>query len=214
MTSLNGTVRECLQGSVEAFLTLDREMRPRLVGSLQSRGATHSEAEDVAADVLNECHQPGEKSLLNRFNGKREFESWLLRVAINRFIDRQRRQTFFNQDGLETTGAHELGEAPPEQPDATLRRIVRKALAESFAACDSQSRVLLWLTYAHQVKQARLAEAWGWSEAKLSRTLTASRDDIRQRTLSAVKRLEPGLTLLWEDIIDVCAEGQESLFAA
>jgi len=62
------------------------------------------------------------------------------------------------------------------------------------------------------VKQSRLAEAWGWSEAKLSRTLTVSRDGIRQRTLSAVKRLEPGLTLFWEDIIGVCSEGQESLF--
>ena len=211
MTSLNGTVRECLQGDVEAFLTLDREMRPKLVGSLQSRGATPSEAEDVAADVLNDCRQPGEKSLLNRFNVKREFESWLLRVCINRFIDRQRRQALFKQEGLEA-GAREPGQEPSEPPDAILRQIVRKALADSFAACDPQSRVLLWLTYAYEVKQSRLAEAWGWSEAKLSRTLTVSRDGIRQRTLSAVKRLEPGLTLFWEDIIGVCSEGQESLF--
>jgi RNA polymerase sigma factor (sigma-70 family) len=213
MTSLNGIVRECLQGSVEAYLALDREMRPRLVGSLQNRGATASQAEDVAADVLSECCLPGEKSLLNRFDGKREFESWLLRVGINRFIDRQRRQGLFQQEGTEN-GAVERGYSSSERPDAILRGIVRKALAESFAACEPQVRVLLWLTYASEVKQSRLARAWGWSESKLSRTLTTGRDAIRERTLRAINQLEPGLKIIWEDVLEVCADGQETLLAS
>lgn len=213
MASLNGIVRECLHGSVEAYQALDREMRPRLVGSLQNRGATPSQAEDIAADVLGECSQPGEKSLLRRFDGKREFESWLLRVGINRLIDRQRRQVLFQQEGLEN-GSPEGAYSTSEQPDAILRGIVRKALAESFAACEPQVRVLLWLTYAFEVKQTRLAKVWDWSESKLSRTLTSGRDAVRERTLRAINEREPGLTILWEDVVAICAEGQESLFAS
>jgi RNA polymerase sigma factor (sigma-70 family) len=211
MASLNGIVRECLDGSVQAYLTLDREMRPRLVASLQNRGATPSLAEDIAADVLSECSLPGEKSLLNRFNGKREFESWLLRVGINRLIDRQRRQGLFQQDGLEND-AHDKEGATPEQPDATLHRIIRKALADAFASCDPQVRVLLWLTYAYEVKQSKLARIWGWSESKLSRTLSSSCEAIRERTLNAIKQLEPGLTIMWEDVVDVCDEGKKAFF--
>ena len=210
MERLNDIVAECLRGSEQAPLALEREMRPRLVASLQNRGATPSQAEEIAADVLGECFISGEKCLLRRFSPKREFDSWLLRVAINRLIDKQRRQNFVQQIDVENRPLENSISTPA--PDADLRRIVKKALTDSFAACDPQVRVLLWLSYAFQVKQTRLARAWGWSESKLSRTLTANCEAIRENTLKKIRQIEPGLALLWEDVIDVCDEAQEGLF--
>jgi RNA polymerase sigma factor (sigma-70 family) len=211
MASLSVTVSECLRGSVEALLTLDKEMRPRLVASLQNRGAEASQAEEIAADVLSECARPGESSLLNRFHGNREFESWLLRVAINRLIDRQRRLALYKHESFDHS-KHEPASPPLTDSDAALRKIARKALVEAFASCEAQVRVLLWLVYAFNVKQSRMAAAWGWSESRVSRTLTAGGETIRLRTLRAVHQMEPGLTLEWEDIVGVCADDEENLF--
>jgi RNA polymerase sigma factor (sigma-70 family) len=212
MALLSSVVDDCLRGSVEAHLALDREMRPRLEACLKGRGATNAVAEEISADVLSECFLRGEDSLLHRYHGKREFEGWLLRVAINRLIDRQRRQLLIQRKNLE--GAPEGMEFLPDHPDAVLARIIQKALAEAFAGCEPQVRVLLWLAYAFEVKQSRLAAAWDWSESKLSRTLTSSCEAIRERTLSAIHEIEPGLVILWEDVVDVCADDVRTFFKA
>ncbi len=208
--SLNGLVRECLRGSSEAFRALDQEMRSRLIGSLQNRGASYALAEEIAADLLSDCSLPGERSLLNRFEGKGEFRGWLLRVAINRLIDRQRRRVLIREQYPdEEIAVPIIDEAPP---DRALRDIVRSALKKAFVACDPQVRVLLWLTFAFGVKQCRLADAWGWSEAKISRKLSLGCDVIREQTLSIIQTLEPGLTLEWDDVIGVCAEMKAGSF--
>ena len=44
----------------------------------------------------------------------------------------------------------------------------------------------------------------GWSEAKVSRTLSKAMDQIRAETLKEVKQREPMLTLTWQDFQDLC----------
>jgi RNA polymerase sigma factor (sigma-70 family) len=187
-------------------------MRPRLVASLKNRGATTAVAEELAADVLGECFVSGEGCLLNRYNGSREFESWLLRVAINRLIDSQRRHLLFQRKGVDHLHQEASFATATESPDAALSQLIQKALAEAFASFEPQIRVLLWLAYAFEVKQSRLATAWGWSESKLSRTLTSSCESIRIKTLRAINQREPGLVILWEDVVEVCADDLKSLF--
>jgi RNA polymerase sigma factor (sigma-70 family) len=211
MASLSLIIGECRQGSAEAYLQLDREMRPRLIASLRCRGASPALAEDLTADVLSECSLPGDRSLLCQYTGKHEFESWLMRVCINRLIDRQRHVAVVQRTSLEEL-PYEMPNPVHERPDGSLRRIVHQALGEAFASCDAQVRVLLWLVYGFEVKQSRLAAAWGWSESRISRTLSAGGETIRQRTLRRVAQIEPGLTLLWEDIVGVCGEESDSLF--
>ena len=213
MPSLNGIVRDCLLGSADARVALDREMRPLLKASLMSRGATASHAEVLAAVVLSDCFLPGEQSLLSRFDGNRDFGSWLSRVAINRFLDELHIEKLLSRGGHDPDLA-EKGNPVKDQFAILLRDIVRKALAEALASREPQVRVILWLTYVHNVKQSRLAQVWGWSESELSQTISSNLDALRDKTLSAILRIDPSLPILWEDVVDACADGEASLISS
>lgn len=190
--------------SSEFLEVLQRDIRPRMIASLKSRGASEVMAEDVASDILAECLVDAEANLLRRFQGSEGLDNWLLRVAINRLITLQRRERFFTPLGsaLETEPA-EQSEPGLESP---LGDLVTRALREAIASLPPAQRVLLWMRHAYGVPQNRLCVCWRCHPSKLSRMLAAARDEVRDRTLAAIRREEPGLLLNWEDIAGVCAD--------
>ena len=99
----------------ESFLKrLDRELRPRMISSLESRGASRDVAEDVVAEVLSECVDNAPRNLLGRFKGEGPLDGWLLRVAINRLISRHRRERAFEcveLEEIDTLPCEKIGRA-------------------------------------------------------------------------------------------------------
>lgn len=194
----------------EFLESLQLRIRPRIVASLVSRGASESTAEDVASEVLSECFLQPEENLLRRFPGSSGLEHWLLRVAINRLISLQRRERFTAPwpEGFEP----ELEGNPESAPETALRDLVFRALCKAVESLPPGHRVLLWLRYGQGIPQNRLCVCWRCNPAKLSRRLAAVRTRFRDLTMAEVHKQEPGLQLKWEDIVSVCA-GRNVFFA-
>ncbi len=185
------------------FLTrLDRELRPRMVAILRSRGASRDLAEDVVSEILSECVADAPRNLLARFKGEGAMDSWLFRVAINRLISRQRRERLMESIGMEA-----LESLPCEdtrEMEGALQGIVSSALHEAIASLPARTRLLLWLRHGFGIPQTRLCVCWRSTPTKLSRALSSARDAVRERTLESIHSAEPGLQLQWQDISGVC----------
>ena len=190
--------------SSEFFETLQSQIRPRMVASLKSRGASEALAEDVASEILAGCLADAETNLLRRFTGTSGLDNWLLRVAINRLITLQRRERIFSP--LEESGAPEPVGESLEELESPLRDLVSRSLREAIASLPAGLRVLLWMRHGYGIPQNRLCVSWRCHPSKLSRMLTAAREEVRDKTLAAIRREEPGLLLTWEDIAGVCED--------
>jgi RNA polymerase sigma factor (sigma-70 family) len=197
-----------LTSSPEFLDALQSQIRPRMVASLKSRGATEAMAEDVASEILAGCLADAETNLLRRFTGSGGLDHWLLRVAINRLITLQRRERIFAP--LEGSGAPEPCDQAREELESPLSDLVTRSLKEAIASLPPGLRVLLWMRHGYGIPQNRLCLSWRCHPSKLSRMLTAAREEVRDKTLEAIRREEPGLLLTWEDIAGVC--GDPSIF--
>ena len=188
----------------EFFSNLDRDLRPRMIASLKSRGASRDLAEDLASEVFSECVADSPRNLLARFKGSGPVDHWLLRVAINRLISRQRRERLMSPVGME-----EIESIPCEntqEMEGALQGIVSKALREAIDLLPVQSRLLLWLRHGYEIPQKRLCICWQSTPSRLSRALSSARDAVREHTLRSLQKEEPGLNLQWQDISGVCAD--------
>lgn len=189
----------------EEFLTrLDRDFRPRMISSLESRGASRDVAEDVVSEIISECMAEPPRNLLGRFKGEGPLDGWLLRVAINRFISRHRRERVLECVELETIDT--LPCEHPQEMEGALQRIVSTALREAIESLPAEARLLLWLRHGYGIPQNRLCVCWQSTPSKISRALSSARDIVRDRTLRAIQKEEPGLHLQWPDISGVCAD--------
>ena len=188
----------------EFFSNLDRDLRPRMIASLKSRGASRDLAEDLASEVFSECVADSPHNLLSRFKGSGPVDHWLLRVAINRLISRQRRERLMSPVGMEEIEAIPCENTP--EMEGALQGIVSKALREALDLLPVQSRLLLWLRHGYEIPQKRLCICWQSTPSRLSRALSSARDAVREHTLRSLQKEEPGLSLQWQDISGVCAD--------
>jgi RNA polymerase sigma factor (sigma-70 family) len=177
---------------------------------LVSRGATASEAKDVVADLWADCFgSSGGRALLTKFNGKGALEAFLTRVAVNRLIDFKRHQRFqlAPPGGGEGDGMDEMPAAGQDYEDLGedgLVEVLRGALTRAFESSDPEALVMLQLVGMHGINQERIAEAWGWSQSKVSRQLGALTSQLRSKTLEEVKRADPWLDIQWDDFVALC----------
>ena len=189
--------------SVKFLSRLNEELRPRMISSLASRGASRDVAEDVVSEILAECVAEAPRNLLARFKGEGPLDGWLLRVAINRLISRQRRERL-----MEPTEIGEIESLPCESMEVmeeALQAIVSKALREAIESLPAEARLLLWLRHGYAIPQNRLCICWRSTPSKLSRALSSARRIVRDQTLRSIQTDDPGLHLQWQDISGVCS---------
>lgn len=175
-----------------------------MIASLTSRGASRDLAEDLVSEILAECVGDSPRNLLGRFKGDGPIDGWLLRVAINRLISRQRHERL-----IESAGVEEIDSLPCEnsqEMEGALHGIVSQALRGAIESLPAESRLLLWLRHGYGITQNRLCISWRSTPSKLSRTLSTARGAVRERTLRSIESAEPGLHLKWQDIFGVCAD--------
>ena len=189
--------------SPEFLSQLNQELRPRMIASLTSRGASQDVAEDVVSEIFAECVAEAPRNLLARFKGEGALDGWLLRVAINRLISRQRRERLMQQADVE-----EIASLPcqsMEVMEEALQEIVSKALREAIESLPAEARLLLWLRHGYGIPQNRLCTCWRSTPSKLSRALSSARRIVRDQTLRSIQTEDPGLHLQWQDISGVCS---------
>jgi RNA polymerase sigma factor (sigma-70 family) len=214
---------EQMLGGCETAMELIRERHGKsLENYLRRSGATATDAEDMAQQVITDClmGRPGKEALLRKYTGRSSLEAWLKTVALNAWIDRQRRAS--RTVSLDASGGEEafgwLGEtdapAQGDQQDISLIRLMRSALKAAFEARPGWEVVMLQLHHLHGLSQRELAAIWGWHETKVSRALSNAMESIASDTLDAVKKADPWLELRWEDFLELAGNLEAGAFKA
>ncbi len=204
----------CIRGDADAHNALRSAYHNVVCRVLMSRGASETEAEDVAGDLFTDCivrAKDGE-SLLSSYGGRCSLKSWLLTVATNRLIDAKRRGRFsrhlgngLEEEQIEGAEVPLAGENLNEANDPGLVRLLRFSLRKAISACEREDYVMLCLVYLHGVTQREIAELWDWHESKVSRSLSRALKTISTLTMESVHIAEPGLELNWNDFLELVA---------
>src|SRR5882724_5561902 len=151
--------RKCQQGDTEALAQLRDTCHTALLNILTSRGASHTEANDLLADLWADC-VPGnleKPSLLEKYSGRCTLHGWLATVATNRFIDLKRQQqrrpqVTQNKDDAESTGFLARIPSPSSaERESGLVDLLRGCLQRAFAGCGAEGLLMLRLVYLHEL---------------------------------------------------------------
>ncbi|NNM29363.1 MAG: hypothetical protein HKO57_07575, partial [Akkermansiaceae bacterium] len=210
-----------LSGNKEACeLISSKDTITWLQSVLARRGASHTEAQDITADLFADCFagRDGKKPLLLSYNGGGTLRAFLSRAAINRLIDLKRRQKFqgnLPERGLEGAPTDEFdlleGDSLSDETDDHLVGLLRDALVNAFRECNPRDLMFMRLVSIHGVRQETLAASLGWSQSKVSRAITGVMEEIREKTLAELKKADPWIELNWEDFIALCRNSTDFL---
>jgi len=199
------------------------EMTSWIEAVLVKRGASQTEAKDITADVFGDCFtsRNGRAPLLRAYNGGGALRAFLSRAALNRLIDLKRRQRFHGElstQGLEGAPVDEFdlleGEDQTPHTDDNLVKLLRDALLHAFSQCNPRDLVLMRLVAIYGVRQEALATALGWSQSKVSRTISGVMEEVRARTMEEVRKADPWLEVEWADFIALCRSSADFLVGA
>ena len=205
--ALSGDATACAEiGSKETISWLE--------AVLVKRGASHSEAGDITADLIADCFggKTGKPPLLEKYNGKGKLRAFLTRAAINRLIDYKRHAKFQGQlptKNLDSAPTDEFdmlaGDDENHEPDdEKLVGLLRDSLIHAFGKCDPLHLMLMRLVVVHGVRQDIVGTLLGWSQSKVSRAISSVMTTIKEETMAEIKAADPWLELEWEDFLSLC----------
>ncbi len=199
-----------LEGNLEALKVLKSRVEPAVRKRLLARGASKDEADEVLSAVWASSivgRDAGAGSLFAAYKGLSSPTTWLATVALNRWLDRKRREAVHDRwvrEEQRTRGSSPSDNQPA--PDLTLLRLLKDSLDRAFGQCDGESLVLLRLVHAHGLSQRALASTWGLPEYALSRRLTRTMKQISKATMDHIRQTDPWLDLRWEDFLELCQQ--------
>jgi RNA polymerase sigma factor (sigma-70 family) len=209
-------VQSYLRGDTDVLASIRNQYQDILVHTLSARGATPSEAEELVANLWDDCvhRNDDQPCLLEKFSGRCGLQSWLLTVATNRLIDFKRRQSFqkdlthVDDEGVSHNYFDHLPAPDEHTSDSSLVDLLRECLRKAFALCSGEELLMLRLVYLHGVTQREVGRMMGWHETKVSRHLTDAMTKIETQTLRSVREQDPWLKLSWEDFQRLCETQQ------
>jgi len=139
-------------GDPQAFEDLTASMGPRLLGFFQRCGAGPGLAEDLTQHVFLRVLQG-----IGRYRATGRWESWLLRIARNLWIDHCRRRRPISSG----TALEETPDSSPGPSERASRSERADRIREIFAELDPASRELLELTVFQQLPYRDVADLLG-----------------------------------------------------
>jgi RNA polymerase sigma factor (sigma-70 family) len=201
-------VQRCVAGDCGAQKRLRAILDQFVRGCLLSRGASHTEADDIVADISSESLPQGETDfcLLGRYHGKCLLKNWLVRVATNRWIDFKRREAFivqlsFAEDEVSASPVERIPSQEPGNVEEFLLTLLRTSLQSALVSCTAEELLMLRLVYLEDIFQSEIGTIWGWHGSKVSRRLRETMRQIESRTLSRLNAVDPWLMISWDDIL-------------
>ena len=215
-------VDRAIAGEPVAVREFQDTYRPMLERVLMSRGVDRVQAEDLVADIVAECFGAGKngqtRPLLEKFEGRSSLSTWMIRTTWNRWLDLKRRDKFRGElpsydDDDERSGDQfdrVAGVDPDENLlDSDLSELMGRAIREAFDSLGPEVLLMLKLSYLHGISQSAIARMWQCDQTRVSRTLTAARQQIATETMKRIREADDRLQLEWEDFQKLCAAGLE-----
>lgn len=189
----------CAAGHDDAWEHFVREYRPalyRAADALDPTGNARESADGLYADLYGMKERDGERrSLFRYFHGRSSLATWLRAILSQRHVDRIRaaRRTESLPDD-ESPAALPARERPVDPHRSRVAEFLRATLVRVMATLDPRDRLRLSCYYAQSLTLAQIGRLLGEHEATVSRHLTRTRRDIRQRVerhLREVGHLSP-----------------------
>lgn len=213
-------VDRAVNGDVAAVRDFQETYRPMLERVLMSRGVDRLQAEDLVADIIAECFGAGKngqtRPLIEKFEGRSSLSTWMIRITWNRWLDLKRRDKFrgelpsYNDDDDRSGDQFDrvAGDNPDDQLlDSDLSELMGRAIREAFDSLGPDVLLMLKLSYLHGVSQANIARMWQCDQTRVSRSLTAAREQVAAVTMQRIREADSSLKLEWEDFQKLCAAG-------
>jgi len=205
------------EGAAREFYSTYQPMLERL---LMSRGVDRSHAQELVADVMAECFGAGKKGetrpLLKKYEGRSSLSTWLIRITWNRWLDEKRRDKFRGElpafpDEEDSPGDRFDRVADPnsddELLDSDLTELMGRAIKAAFDSLEPDELLMLKLSYLHGVSQSAIASMWQCDQTRISRSLSAAREQIAAETMRQLRLADGSIHLEWEDFQRLCAAG-------
>lgn len=213
-------VDRAIAGETSAVREFQDTYRPMLERVLMSRGVDRVQAEDLVADIIAESFGAGKngttRPLLEKFEGRSSLSTWMIRTTWNRWLDLKRRDKFRGelpsyQDEDDRSGDQfdRIAGVDPDENllDNDLSELMGRAIREAFDSLGPEVLLMLKLSYIHGISQAVIARMWQCDQTRVSRTLTAARQQVASETMKRIREADDSLQLEWEDFQKLCAAG-------
>lgn len=213
-------VDRAIAGEAAAVQEFEANYRPLLERLLMSRGVDRLQAEDLVADIIAECFGAGKngrtRPLLEKFEGRSSLSTWMIRTTWNRWLDLKRRDKFRGElpsfDDEDDRSGDQFDRVAGDDPgegilDSDLSELMGRAIREAFDSLGPDTLLMLKLSYLHGVSQTTIARMWQCDQTRVSRALTAARQQVASVTMRRIKEADSSLNLEWEDFQKLCAAG-------
>ena len=214
----------CLSGDEAEIRRFKETFTAKLVPYLRSKGAEPADAEDIAAEFIQDClfGKQDKPPKLNEYQPVGRLEAWMNTCAYNKFRDflrRHNRQTELdtrsNFDESDSGGAIRLDSLDStdaetgESEDAV--QLLRESLVHGLSHLEAETLVILRLVFLHGISQRNLAEIWDCHEATISRKLSAGMQTVRECTLAYMQARDSRFSFTWDDCLALCRSSQNLL---
>jgi RNA polymerase sigma factor (sigma-70 family) len=213
-------VDRAANGDVLAVRDFQDTYRPMLERVLMSRGVDRLQAEDLVADIIAECFGAGKngqtRPLIEKFEGRSSLSTWMIRITWNRWLDIKRRDKFRGElpsyDDDDDRSGDPFDRVAGDNPDddlldSDLTELMGRAIREAFDSLGPDVLLMMKLSYLHGISQANIAKMWQCDQTRVSRSLTAAREQVAAITMQRIREADSSLKLEWEDFQKLCAAG-------
>ncbi len=173
-----------VESAWEHFVVTHRPALYRAADAVDRTGGAREAADALFADLFGLREKDGvRQSLFRYYHGRSRLDTWLRAVLAQRHVDRTRAtralEPLPDDDAPRPLAARE---SAPALDAARFSGAMQQALSAAIAELEPRDRLRLRLYYAQNMKLAAIGRMLGEHEATVSRHLTQTRAEIRERT--------------------------------
>lgn len=203
-TSEDELVRRAQTGDMDSFCLLAQRFERRIYSLALHYCHNPEDAEDLSQEVWLKTYQA-----LNSFKGESSFYTWLRRITINCFLNRQRAHSFrwrgettavqlLDADSIEANEQH----APAvDSEKALVNRIMAQTIIRALSELTPQQRLIFLLKHHEEMTYEEIAKEVGCSTGTAKKSVFRAVIKLREhlhieiQTRTTLRALQPELEI-------------------
>jgi RNA polymerase sigma factor (sigma-70 family) len=199
----------CLAGEPGAAERLKALLDDGVTHVVIKAGAPPSTAHEMMQDLVAELVVgiAGRPPLLQKYSGRSPLRSWLIRVALNRWLDLWRRlqeEEEHAPDCGRLDGDTKVDPPTVHPDDEPVIKLLREAIGTAMSEVPAEDFVLFRLMNFEGLHQTELARMFGYDRRTIARQSERIADEIRGSIMAHIVARAPAFKLDWQDIVELC----------